>query len=74
MCKELQHQKQFDFLQTGEHLETSDAVVTTSGTKKEKLMETYEGLEVIGERVVVEVDSEGEFTGMISKREHSFFC
>ena len=39
-------------------------MVLPSGKKKEKLIETYEGLSVIGEGVVVEVDEDGEISGM----------
>ena len=39
-------------------------MVLSSGKKKEKLIETYEGLPVIGEGVVVEVDEDGEISGM----------
>ena len=52
------------FLQRGEHLQKVDEVVLPSGKKKEKLIETYEGLPVIGEGVVVDVDEDGEISGM----------
>ena len=42
-----------------------------SGKKKEKLIETYEGLSVIGEGVVVEVDEDGEISGITIYRMHS---
>lgn len=53
----------FFFEQKGEHLDKADEIQTASGTIKEKLIETYEGLPVVGEGVVVEVDADGEITG-----------
>ena len=47
----------------GEHLEGSDEIKTSGGKKKEKLIEMYEGLPVIGEGVVVGVDPHGELRG-----------
>ena len=39
-------------------------MVLPSGKKKKKLIETYEGLSVIGEDVVIQVDEDGEISGM----------
>ena len=52
-------------LETGEHLEESTSITTAANTTKEKLTETYEGVPVVGQSVVVETDN-GEPTGEIS--------
>ena len=52
------------FFQKGEHLDRTDEVQIIGNKKKEKLIETYEALPVIGEGVVVEVDQDGEITGI----------
>ena len=52
-------------LETGEHLKESTSITTATGTMKEKLVETYEGLPVVGQSVVVETDN-GEPTGEIA--------
>ena len=51
-------------LQTGEHLEESSIITTAAGTTKAKLTETYEGVPVVGQSVVVETVN-GEPTGEI---------
>ena len=50
-------------MQSGENLNKADEILTSGGKKKEKLIETYEDLPVIGEGVVVEVDADGQCTG-----------
>ena len=52
-------------LETGEHLEESSSITTATGTTKAKLAETYEGVPVIGQSVVVETEN-GEPTGDIA--------
>ena len=51
-------------LEAGEHLTDTSKINTATGTIKEKLTETYEGLPVFGQSVVVESDN-GEPTGEI---------
>ena len=51
-------------LQTGEHLEESSSITTAAGTTNAKLTETYEGVPVVGQSVVVETVN-GEPTGEI---------
>ena len=51
-------------LEAGEHLTDTSKINTAIGTIKEKLTETYEGLPVFGQSVVVESD-DGEPTGEI---------
>ena len=51
-------------LEAGEHLTDTSKINTATGTIKEKLTETYEGLPVFGQSVVVESD-DGEPTGEI---------
>ena len=51
-------------LETGEHLTDTSKINTAIGTIKEKLTETYQGLPVFGQSVVVESD-DGEPTGDI---------
>ena len=43
-----------------------DTVTTSAGNTKAKLQETYEGIPVVGESVVVEKDQHGLYTGVIS--------
>ncbi len=38
-------------------------MVTEQNTQKEKLIETYEGLPVINEVIVIETDENGQVTG-----------
>ena len=45
-----------------------DEIQTSGRKKKEKLIETYQGLPVIGEGLVVEVDSDGQLTGKFVKQ------
>ena len=52
-------------LEDGEHLSESTEITTATGTIKEKLVETYDGVPVFGQSVVVELDN-GEPTGEIS--------
>ena len=49
----------------GEHLEKSTSIITAAGTTKVKLVETYEGVPIIGQSVVVETEN-GEATGEIT--------
>ena len=49
----------------GEHLEESTSITTAAGTTKAKLIETYEGVPVIGQSVIVETEN-GESTGEIT--------
>ena len=50
--------------QSGEHLEVVDAVETQHNTHKEKLVETYQGLPVINEAIVIETDQNGHVTSV----------
>ena len=52
-------------LETGEHLQETMRITTATGTGKEKLIETYRGLPVFGQSVVVETQN-GDLTGQIS--------
>ena len=52
-------------LEAGEHLQESTSITTATGAKKEKLVETYKGLRVSGQSVVVEIENR-DFTGEIS--------
>ena len=52
-------------LEAGEQLADTTKITTESGTMKEKFIETYEGLPVFGQSVVVE-SNHGEPTGEIS--------
>ncbi len=50
--------------QSGEHLEVVDAVETQHNSHKEKLIETYQGLPVINEAIVIETDQNGHVTSV----------
>ena len=52
-------------LQNGEHLQETTRVTTATGTSKDKLVETYHGLAVFGQSVVIE-ERDGDPTGQIS--------
>ena len=52
-------------LQNGEHLQETTRVTTATGTSKDKLVETYHGLAVFGQSVVIE-ERDGDLTGQIS--------
>ena len=52
-------------LQDGEHLQETTRVTTATGTSKDKLVETYHGLAVFGQSVVIE-ERDGDLTGQIS--------
>ena len=52
-------------LEAGEHLQQSTSITTATGSSKEKLVETYKGLRVPGQSVVVETE-DGDLTGEIS--------
>ena len=52
-------------LEPGEHLQETTRITTATGTSKEKLIETYRGLPVFGQSVVVETQN-GDLTGQIS--------
>ena len=62
------------FSRKGNTSKNSDEVETPTGKKKEKLVETYQGLPVIGEGVVVEVDTDGEITGKSTPEEAKCIC
>ena len=52
-------------LQDGEHLQETTRITTATGSSKEKLVETYRGLPVFGQSVVIE-EIDGDLTGHIS--------
>lgn len=53
-------------LQHGEHLHADDAILTSSHTVKVKYSETYKGLPIIGNGVVMEQTLSGKYTDDIS--------
>ena len=53
-------------LQDGEHLQETTRITTATGSSKGKLVETYRGLPVFGQSVVIE-EIDGDLTGHISR-------
>lgn len=55
-------------LEPDEHLKLISGYTTNRGHIKVKMAETYKGLPVIGESVVLELDQRGEYTGDVQGR------
>ena len=60
--------------QRGEHLQKVDEVVLPNGKKKEKFIETYKKLPVIGEVVVAELDEDDEISGRVTPHHLLYQC
>ena len=64
----LKHPKSLTTLGPGEDLKAVTKLRTVPGKAKVKMQETYKGLDVVGETLVVEVDDRGHMTGDVSGR------